>query len=68
MELILGIIMIIVVWIMCKLPKWKFDNRMPPNGYGTDWAAINRDLASGKSKIDVMRKSNSGGYDIPKKK
>lgn len=67
MELILGLIFIGVVWILCKLPEWKFDNSLPPEGYQTDYTAMNRDLASGKSKTEVINKSNRGEYYIKKK-
>lgn len=65
MELIIGII---IFYIIFKLPEWKFNNRMPPNGHETDWGAMSSDLASGKSKTEVMNKANRGGYDVPKSK
>ena len=46
------------------LTNAKFDNRLPPDGYCVDHEAMNRDLAMRKSKMDVMRKCNNGGYDI----
>ena len=62
---------IIIILAICFLPgiitNYKFDNKLPPEGYQTDWAAMNRDLANGKSKMDVMRKSNNGGYYVKKK-
>ena len=68
METLLGLI---VIFCVCFLPgiitNVRFDNRMPPNGYQTDWGAMNRDLAMGKSKNEVMSKANRGGYDIKKK-
>ena len=60
-----------VFFCICFLPgiitDYNFSNSLPPEGYQTDWAAMNHDLASGKSKVDVMRKSNNGGYYIKKK-
>ncbi len=44
----------------------KFDNRIPPDGYRVDHGAINHDFAMGKSKMDIMRKANQGGYDVKK--
>ena len=44
----------------------KFDNRMPPAGYKTDYGAMSHDLAMGKSKNEVMSKANRGGYDVKK--
>lgn len=66
-ELIVGLIFLGIVWIICKIPEWEFDNRLPRDGYETDHSAINRDLASGKSRNDIIRKANRGGYDVPKK-
>lgn len=60
------IIFTIVMYLICKMSEWKFDNRTPPDGYKTDWEAMSSDLVSGKSKSEVMRKSNSGGYDVKK--
>lgn len=62
------IIFAIVMYVICKIPEWKFNNRTTPDGYETDWGAMSSDLASGKSKSEVMAKSNRGGYDVPKKK
>lgn len=61
------IIFAIVMYVICKFPEWKFNNRTTPDGYETDWGAMSHDLAMGKSKNEVMAKSNRGGYDIPKK-
>ncbi len=62
---------IIVVLAICYLPgiltNVKFDNRLPPEGYRVDHGAMSRDLAMGKSQMDVMRKCNNGGYDVKKK-
>lgn len=67
METLIGLV---VIFCVCFLPgiitNVKFDNRMPPNGYQTDWAAMNRDLTMGKSKNEVMSKANRGGYDVKK--
>ena len=68
MEQFITLILIIVVFC---LPGWitnyKFNNRTSPNGYKTDYSAMNRDFAMGKSKTEVKQKFNSGGYDIPDK-
>lgn len=60
------IIFAVVMYLIYKIPEWKFDNRTSPDGYETDWDAMTKDLVSGKSKSEVMRKSNAGGYDIKK--
>lgn len=65
MEIIASIILIIVVVCLCKSTDWKFNNRTSPDGYRTDWAAMNHNLAMGKSKTEVKQKFNRGGYDIP---
>ncbi len=49
------------------ITNYKFDNRIAPNGYQIDYGTMNRDLAMGKSKMDVMKKYNNGGYDVRKK-
>lgn len=68
MKIIISGIVLFIIWCICKYPEWKFDNQLPPNGYTTDWKAMNHDLASGKPKNDVIKKSNSGEYYIRKDK
>lgn len=62
---------LIIIFCICFLPgiitNTKFDNRLPPEGYHVDYGAMNRDLAMGKSKNDVMKKCNNGGYDVKNK-
>lgn len=60
------ILFAIAMYIICKLPEWRFNNRTSPDGYKTDWDAMTKDIVSGKSKSEVMYKSNAGGYDIKK--
>lgn len=68
METLIGIIIIFaILFLPGIITDHKFSNSLPPEGYQTDWAAMNRDLANGKSKMDVMRKSNNGGYYVKKK-
>ena len=66
-----ALIGIIIILAICFSPgiitDYKFSNSLPPEGYQTDWGAMNRDLANGKSKMDVMRKSNNGSYYVKKK-
>lgn len=61
---------IIIILAICFLPgiirNYTFDNRLPPDGYRVDHGAMNRDLAMGKSKNEVMDKCNRGGYDVKK--
>ena len=44
------------------------DNRLPKDGYKTDWGAMLHDSNSGKSKYEVRGKYYSGGYEVPKDK
>lgn len=62
------IIMLVIFYVMSNITEWTFDNRTPPQGYKTDWDAMNRDLVNGMSKQNVMSKANRGGYDTPNKR
>lgn len=68
METLIGLV---VLFLILGLPSiirnYKFDNNLPPEGYQTDWAAMNHDLANGKSKAEVINKSNRGEYYVKKK-
>lgn len=67
METLIGLV---VIFCVCFLPSiienYKFGNRIPPNGHRTDYGAMNYDLIMGKSKSEVIRKANRGGYDVKK--
>ena len=68
METLIGLIIFGAILFLPKIiTDYKFSNSLPPAGYQTDYAAMNRDLAMGRSKMDVMRKSNNGGYYVKKK-
>lgn len=68
METLLGLIFLFCVFgLPAIIRNYKFDNSLPPAGYQTDWTAMNRDLANGKSKAEVMNKSNRGEYYVKKK-
>ena len=68
MEIILTLVFLFGIFVIpIMLTDHKFSNSLPPEGYQTDWAAMNNDFANGKSKTDVMRKSNNGGYYVKKK-
>lgn len=62
------IIVILIFYAIFKSIDYKFDNRVSPPGYKTDWGAMNRDLANGKSQLEVKQKFNRGEYDVPNKK
>lgn len=66
-ELIGLFVLILLLVLPSIIRNYKFDNSLPPEGYQTDWAAMNRDLANGKSKAEVMNKSNRGEYYVKKK-
>lgn len=68
METLLGLLLLFVFFgLPALMREHTFNNRTSPNGYETDWGAMNRDLAMGKSKNDVKDKFNRGGYDVKKK-
>lgn len=67
MEIIASIILIIVVYCMCKMPEWKSNNYTPPPGMETDWGKASTDITL-HGKDYYYRKHASGGYNVPKKK
>lgn len=67
METLIGLIFLFCVFGLPSIIRnYKFDNRLPPDGYRVDHGAMSRDLALGKSKNEVMDKCNRGGYDVKK--
>ena len=67
METLIGLVVLFCIFVLPEIiTNVKFNNRMPPAGYKTDYGAMNRDLIMGKSKMDVMCKANNGGYDVKK--
>ena len=68
METLIGVVALFLIFGLPSIIRnYKFDNNLPPAGYQTDWSAMNRDLAMGKSKTEVMNKSNRGEYYVKKK-
>lgn len=68
METLIGLIFLFCVFgLPAIIRNYKFDNSLPEEDYQTDWAAMNRDLTNGKSKAEVMNKSNRGEYYVKKK-
>lgn len=64
---LIGIVIILAIYFLPRIiTNVKFDNRMPPAGYRTDYGAMSHDLSMGKSKNEVMSKANRGGYDVKK--
>lgn len=69
MEFFACIILIAVMYIICKAPEWKATNRVLPPGKEIDHGAIVNDMIlKGYSNRDVAIKKNQGGYDVPIKK
>lgn len=67
MDTLIGIIILFLIFGLPNIMRnYTFDHRLPPDGYRVDHGAMNRDLAMGKSKNDVMDKCNRGGYDVKK--
>lgn len=67
METLIGLIVFgLIFGIPAIMRNYTFDHRLPPDGYRVDHGAMNRDLAMGKSKNEVMDKCNRGGYDVKK--
>lgn len=67
METLIGLIILFCIFVLPEIiTNVKFDNRMPPDGYKTDYDAMSYDLTMGKSKNEVMSKANRGGYDVKK--
>jgi len=68
METLIGLAVLFCIFVLPgMLTDYKFNNRTSPDGYRTDWTAMNRDMAMGKSKTEVKQKFNRGGYDVRKK-
>ncbi len=68
METLLGLISILIFWVLCKLPEWKYDNRVCPPGKEIDYHKANYDLtANGISKQEFYNRYNNGYYDRDKK-
>ena len=57
------LILVLIIYVLSKADEWTFDNRSLPNGYEVDWSKMNRDMAKGMHKSEVMKKFNNGGYD-----
>lgn len=67
METLIGLIVFgLIFGIPAIMRNYKFDHRLPPEGYRVDHGAMSHDLATGKSKNEVMDKCNRGGYDVKK--
>ena len=69
MEFFACIILIAVMYIICKAPEWRANNRVSPPGMKTDWKKMSEDrILNGMSQRDIYKKQSQGGYDVPDKK
>ena len=67
METLIGIgLLFLFFGLPAIIRNYKFDHRLPPEGYRVDHGAMNRDRAMGKSNNEIMDKCNQGGYDVKK--
>ena len=59
------IIFIVVLIILFNIPKWKFDNYMPPEGMDIDYNAQALDrVRNNLSNEEVMRNTVNGKYNV----
>lgn len=60
----LEILFIIIIVILFKLPEWRFDNYMPPEGQRIDYDAQTLDrVRNHLTKEEVMRNTINGKYN-----
>lgn len=66
MELLLGIGLIIVLYVVCKvIPEQRFNNYMPPEGQTIDYNAQSLDrIKNNLSNEEVMRNTVNGKYNV----
>ena len=61
----LEILVIVVLVILFNIPKWKFDNYMPPEGMDIDYNAQALDrVRNNLSNEEVMRNTVNGKYNV----
>ena len=64
MEFILSLILIVVVYVICKSTEWKFDNYTPPKGQRVDCNAQSLDrIKNNLTNEQVMRNTINGKYN-----
>ena len=60
----LEILLIVAIYVLFKLPEWKFDNYMPPEGQRIDHNAQALDRVKNHlTKEEVMRNTVNGKYN-----
>ena len=61
----LEILFIVVLIILFNIPKWKFDNYMPPEGMDIDYNAQALDRVKNHlTNEQVMRNTVNGKYNV----
>ena len=61
----LEILFIVVLVILFNIPKWKFDNYMPPEGQKIDYNVQALDIVQNHlTNEQVMRNTVNGKYDV----
>lgn len=66
-DLIGTIIIIVIAYLVCKVPEWKHSNRLCPPGKEIDYGKANHDLiVNNIGKQEYYRRYNSGYYDKDK--
>ena len=61
----LEILFIVVLIILFNIPKWKFDNYMPPEGQNIDYNSQALDRAQNHlTNEQVMRNTVNGKYNV----
>ena len=59
------ILFIVVIYVLFKLPEWKFDNYMPPEGQRIDKNAQALDrVRNNLTNEQVMRNTVNGKYNV----
>lgn len=61
----LEILLIVVIYVLFKLPEWKFDNYMPPDGQRIDYNKQSYDrIVNNLSNEQVMNNTTNGKYNV----
>lgn len=67
MELILGLVLIVIIWVASKSTERKFDNYMPPEGQRVDHNAQSLDRVKNHlTNEQVMKNTINGKYNVKK--
>lgn len=68
METLIGLVILFLIFgVPGIIRNYKFNNRLPPDGYRVDYGEMNHDLAMGKSKNEVIDKCNRGVMTLKSK-